>query len=162
MSVGLSAGLRCLEEEGRARSIPSAARPWRGGWGRAGGHRTLAGAGWEGWTRRCPGQRAGCHPANTGSKVTDQNTRQRYEGQGYIFIGGKASRRVPVWFMKQPTISTSKYCCHVLSLNHVTFVLQHPDSALITSLTFSFVSNFCLFFLSCTKCSPSSTSCFAL
>lgn len=89
MSVGLSAGLRCLEEEGRARSIPSAARPWRGGWGRAGGHRTLAGAGWEGWTRRCPGQRAGCHPANTGSKVTDQNTRQRYEGQGYIFIGGK-------------------------------------------------------------------------
>lgn len=72
--VGPSAELRCPEEEGLVHSTPSAARPWRGGWGRAGGHQTPPGADWEGLTRRCLGQWAG--PANTGANITGQNTRQ--------------------------------------------------------------------------------------
>lgn len=73
MWVGPSAELRCPEQEEPVHSTPSAARPWRGGWGRAGGRQTPPGADWEGLTRHCPGQRPGCRPVNMGANVTDQN-----------------------------------------------------------------------------------------
>lgn len=97
MWVGPSAELRCPEEEGPARSTPSAARPWRGGWGRAGGRRTPPQADWEGSTRRCPGQRAGCRPADTGVDKchgSEQPGRAGwYAGQGYICLGHKGCVR---------------------------------------------------------------------
>lgn len=76
MWVGPSAELRCPEEEGPFRSTPSAVHHWRGGWGQVRGHQTLPEADWEGLRHHCQCQRAGCHPENTGARITDQNIRQ--------------------------------------------------------------------------------------
>lgn len=86
MWAGPSAERRCPEEEGPAHSTPSAARPWRGGWGRAGGRQTLPGADWEGSTRRCPGQRSGSRPVDT------EGHRAEHRGEGMRNTSGTKTR----------------------------------------------------------------------
>lgn len=90
MWTGLSAGLRCPGEGGPARSTPSAARPWRGGWGQAGGRRTLPGADWEGSTCRRP-----CRGAERRPVGTKQRSRKRTQG-----LWSKVRRKVREGYME--------------------------------------------------------------